>query len=175
MSRQSCSESLMMSRCARSTSSAASSRSRRSGPAPLTLIRAASSLIRYENSPGPSATRVRGSGGQPQRRRLPGQGAVEHDLTVLVERRDLGLAQDLADRLLHAGLGQMAGLHAVPIGAHHRGLEARGERDLGDHHRQQRQHQHDRDQGEAALALHGAAARMGMTVSICGTPARRRG
>ncbi len=62
----------------------------------------------------------------------------------------------------------MAGQHAVPIGAHHRGLETRGERELGDHHREQRQHQQDRDQGEAALARHGAAVRMG-TVSVCGT------
>ena len=65
---------------------------------------------------------------------------------------DVGVAQDLPDRLLDPRLREVAREHAVPVGADHAGLEAHGEGELGDHHRQERQHEDHGEQGEAALA-----------------------
>ena len=52
-----------------------------------------------------------------------------------------------------ARLREVAREHAVPVGADHAGLEAHRERELGDHHRQERHHEDHGEQGEAALVV----------------------
>src|SRR5262249_31148255 len=100
---------------------------------------------------------------------------VERHLTVFVDGVHVRVRQDLADRLLHAGLGQVAAKHAVAVRPHHARLEPHREGELGDHDRQERQHEDDREQGESALVagmaahLHGAFTRMDTSTGGCST------
>src|SRR5262249_48162302 len=83
---------------------------------------------------------------------------VEDRLPAVVDFLDIAVGEDLADRLLHSGLGEIATENPVAIGAHHAGFESHGERELGDDHGQQGQDEDHREEREAPLVTPRAAA-----------------
>ena len=118
---------------------------------------------------------------QPLERSAARRDREERDLAILVQPVDVGVTQDLPDRLLDPRLRQVAREHAVAVGADHARLEAHREGELGDQDRQKRHHEDDGEQREAALVArrsqgaHGAVTRMETLTGACSAHRRREG